>query len=88
VVLLAGNVMIFLTPGSESAVVGNMARHLGPGGTLVAGFSIRPGQLTVDEYDGLAASAGLSLVERWSTWDRDAWQAGDDYHVSLHRRSR
>jgi SAM-dependent methyltransferase len=85
VVLLAGNVMIFLTPGSESAVVANLVRHLAAGGAFVAGFSIRPGQLTVDQYDGLMAAAGLSLVERWSTWDRDPWRPGDDYQVSLHR---
>jgi SAM-dependent methyltransferase len=87
VVLAAGNVMIFLTPGSESAVVANLARHLAPDGALVAGFSLRPGQLGVEEYDRLAASAGLSLVERWSTWDRDPWNPGDDYQVSVHRRA-
>jgi SAM-dependent methyltransferase len=86
VVLLAGNVMIFVTPGSESAVVTNLSRHLAREGALVAGFSLRPGQLTVAEYDGLAASAGLSLVERWSTWDRDPWGADADYQVSVHRR--
>jgi SAM-dependent methyltransferase len=85
VVLLAGNVMIFLTPGSESAVVANLTRHLAPGGALVAGFSLRPGQLTVDVYDRLAAAAGLSVVERWSTWDRDLWRPGADYQLSVHR---
>ena len=86
VVLLAGNVMIFLTPGSERAVVANLTRHLARGGALVAGFSLRPGQLSVEEYDRLAASAGLSLVERWSTWERDPWGPGADYQVSVHRR--
>jgi SAM-dependent methyltransferase len=87
VVLLAGNVMIFLSPGSESAVVANLVRHLAPSGALIAGFSLRPGQLTVDQYDGLAAAAGLSLEERWSTWDRDPWRPGGDYQLSLHRRT-
>ncbi|MFI5168431.1 MAG: class I SAM-dependent methyltransferase [Thermoanaerobaculales bacterium] len=85
VALLAGNVMIFLTPGSESAVVANLTRHLAPGGALVAGFSLRPGQLTVDVYDRLAAAAGLSVGERWSTWDRDLWRPGADYQLSVHR---
>lgn len=85
VVLLAGNVMIFLTPGSESAVVANLTRHVARAGALVAGFSLRPGQLTVDEYDRLASAAGLSLVDRWSTWDRDPWEPGADYQVSVHR---
>ncbi len=86
VVLLAGNVMIFLTPDSESAVVANLTRHLARSGALVAGFSLRPGQLSVEEYDGLAASAGLSRVERWSTWDGDPWAPDADYQVSVHRR--
>ena len=85
-VVLAGNVMIFLTPGSEPAVVANMARHLRPGGFLVAGFQITPGQLTIERYDEIAGLAGLALAERWSTWDRDAWDARRDYAVSVHRR--
>jgi SAM-dependent methyltransferase len=87
VILLAGNVMIFLTPGTESAVVSNLARHLAPGGRLVAGFSLRPGQLTIADYDRLAAAAGLSLVERWSTWDRDPWTPQSDYQLSVHRKA-
>ena len=87
VVLLAGNVMIFLTPGTEGAVLANLARHLAPGGSLIAGFSLRPGQLTVEGYDRLAAAAGLLLVDRWSTWQRDPWRPGGDYQLSVHRRS-
>jgi SAM-dependent methyltransferase len=86
VILLAGNVMIFLTPGTEGVVITNLARHLAPGGHLIAGFSLRPGQLTVEEHDRLAAGAGLSLVDRWSTWDGDEWHPGADYQLSVHRR--
>ena len=39
VVALAGNVMIFVEPGTEAAVVANMARHLRDGGRLVAARS-------------------------------------------------
>ncbi|MEX0800898.1 MAG: hypothetical protein WD379_06760 [Dehalococcoidia bacterium] len=35
----------------------------------------------------IAANAGLALAERWSTWDRDAWDTGNDYAVSVHRRA-
>ena len=86
VILLAGNVMIFLTPGSEGAVVSNLARHLSPGGLLIAGFSLRPAQLTPAEHDRLAASAGLSLADRWATWDRDPWRPEADYQLSVHRK--
>ncbi|HUQ42675.1 MAG TPA: class I SAM-dependent methyltransferase [Candidatus Limnocylindrales bacterium] len=85
VVLMAGNVMIFLTPGTEQSVVANMARHLTSDGVLIAGFSLRHGQLTVDAFDRLAASAGLHLADRWATWERDAWTRVSDYQVSAHR---
>ena len=85
-VVMAGNVMIFLAPGSEPAVVANIARHLRPGGLLIAGFQIMPGQLTVKRYDEIAGLAGLAFAERWSTWDRDTWDARHDYAVSVHRR--
>ena len=78
-IVMAGNVMIFLEPGTEAAVVANMARHLAPGGVLIAGFQLMPGRLTLDEYDEMAAAAGLTLAERWATWDREAWVAGGEY---------
>ncbi len=40
VVVMAGNVMIFVEPGTEAAVVANMARHVVPGGHLIAGFQL------------------------------------------------
>ena len=84
VILLAGNVMIFLTPGTEAAVVANLVKHLAPGGRLVAGFSLR-GQLTVEEYQRIVAAAGPSLEELWSTWDREPWGPNADYQLSVHR---
>ncbi len=85
VAVMAGNVMIFLAPGSEQAVVANVARHLTPGGFLIAGFQIIPDQLTIERYDEIASLAGLALAERWSTWDRDTWDASHDYAVSVHQ---
>ena len=85
VVLLAGNVMIFLAPGSEERVMGELVDRLAPGGLLVAGFSIRPGRLPLAEYDRVTAGAGLESVARFSTWDREPYDGGD-YAVSVHRR--
>jgi SAM-dependent methyltransferase len=85
VVVMAGNVMIFLAPGTEAAVVANLARHLAPAGSLVAGFSLEPGRLDLAAYDAHAGAAGLVLAERWATWDRQPF-AGGDYAVSVHRR--
>lgn len=85
VVLLAGNVMIFLAPGTEERVMGELVDRLAPGGLLVAGFSIRPDRLSLAEYDRVAAGAGLESVARFATWDREPYDGGD-YAVSVHRR--
>lgn len=89
-IVLAGNVMIYLTPGTEAAVVANMARHLTPGGLLVAAFELTPpawSKLTLPLYDQVAAAAGLTLVERWATWERAPWLPSSSYAVSVHRLS-
>ena len=83
VVVLAGNVMIFLAPGTEAAVVANLARHLAPGAALVAGFQLDRG-LDLAAYDQHTADAGLILDERWATWDRQPYDGGS-YAVSVHR---
>ncbi|HEY2428303.1 MAG TPA: class I SAM-dependent methyltransferase [Acidimicrobiales bacterium] len=85
VVVAAGNVMIFLTPGTELAALATIARHVVPGGLVVTGFQLRPGGLAVGDYDAMAAAAGLERLERWSTWERAPFVAGGDYAVSLHR---
>lgn len=84
VVVLAGNVLIFLAPGSEQQVMVNLVRHVAPGGVVIAGFELDPGRLSVARYDELAAAAGLQLIERWSTWDRRAWDAHGGYVLSVH----
>jgi SAM-dependent methyltransferase len=84
-IVMAGNAMIFLEPGSEGRVVANLARHLAAGGRLVAGFQLAPGRLTLAGYDALTAAAGLELEERWATWDCLVWSPGDTYAVSVHR---
>jgi ubiquinone/menaquinone biosynthesis C-methylase UbiE len=81
----AGNVMIFVQLGTEAAVVGNLARVLRPRGLLLAGFQLGR-QLPIERYDELCRVAGLDLVERWATWERQPYGDGD-YAVSLHRRS-
>lgn len=83
--LLAGNVMIFLTPGTEAPVVARMAAVLRPGGLLVAGFSLLPDRLDLRAYDAAASATGLKPLDRWATWDREPY-AGGDYAVSVHRQ--
>jgi SAM-dependent methyltransferase len=85
-VVLAGNVLIFVTPGTEGEVVSNLAGHLAPRGRLIAGYSLRPGGFSVAAHDDLARQAGLVLEERWSTWDRRPFDRQSLYAVSVHRR--
>jgi SAM-dependent methyltransferase len=83
--LMAGNVAIFLQPGTEGAVLRGVSDRLVPGGLLVAGFSIRPNRLSLNRYDELAERADLQPVVRWATWSRDPFTGGD-YAVSVHRK--
>ena len=58
VVVMAGNVLIFVPAGAEGDVVANAARWLSPGGRLVTGYSVRPGGFGPAQHDALAARAG------------------------------
>ncbi len=88
VVVMAGNVLIFVRPGTEGDVIANAARWLEPGGRLVAGYTLQRGGFGPADHDTLAARAGLELEDRWSTWDRHPFSQHDDYAVSVHRRRR
>jgi len=83
-VLLAGNVMIFVEPGTELGVLSNLVGRLAPGGFLVAGFSVQPEGLTAERYGDIAATAGLRPVARWATWAREPFEGGD-YAVFAHQ---
>lgn len=89
VVVMAGNVIPFVTDLAESMV--NVARHAG--GIVVCGFGYDRGHLPpgapvvpLPSYDEACAAAGLDLVERWSTWDKQPFD-DNGYAVSVHRRA-
>lgn len=82
--VLAGNVMIFVAPGSEGEVLARLAAHLVPGGLVIAGFQVRGDRLALADYDARASAAGLAYVDRYATWDGGPYDAGD-YAVSVHR---
>lgn len=83
-VVMAGNVLLFVVAGTEASVVERLSRHLAPGGRLVAGFSLDAG-LGLAEYDAMASAAGLDLEARFATWDRTPFAPGAAYAVSVHR---
>jgi ubiquinone/menaquinone biosynthesis C-methylase UbiE len=84
-VVMAGNIILFVQPGTESAVVAGAARHVAPGGHLIAGFSLGRG-VTADEWDAWCTDAGLRPIERYSTWDGDPWDDDGNYLVAVATR--
>ena len=86
-VVLAGNVVVYLTEGTETAVVARLAGWLRPGGVLVAGFATDRHIGTAD-HDRWCRAAGLEPVRARATWAVEAPPPGpgDDYAVLVHRR--
>ena len=98
VVLLAGNVVPLLAPGTLPAVVAHLAAHLEPGGLVVAGFGTDVAHLPrgcpvtpLAEWDAALAAAGLVVRERFSSWDAEPWAEDGEragYAVSVHSAAR
>jgi SAM-dependent methyltransferase len=83
--VLAGNVLLFTPPGTEAAVLANVAEAVRPGGIVIAGFSLQPGGYDLGRLDTDASAAGLTLLDRWATWDRQPYTEGN-YAVSAFTR--
>jgi 2-polyprenyl-3-methyl-5-hydroxy-6-metoxy-1,4-benzoquinol methylase len=84
VVVLAGNVPLFCPIATRTALVAACAAHVTPGGMMVAGFELERGY-ELGDYDAACETAGLTLQDRWSTWDGQPLLREDTYAVSLHR---
>jgi SAM-dependent methyltransferase len=80
VVVLAGNVVPYVAAERRARAVAACARHVAPGGRLVAGFTLRAGWPTLADYDGWT---GMRLDDRFATWDRQPYDGGP-YAVSVH----
>ncbi|MBA2445244.1 MAG: class I SAM-dependent methyltransferase [Nocardioidaceae bacterium] len=91
-VLAVGNVIPLLAPGTEAATLVQLAAHVDDGGVLVTGLGLDPAHLPLEsapfglvEYDAWCEQAGLLLVDRFATWDRQPY-GGGCYAVSVHHR--
>lgn len=85
VVVAAGNVVVFLSPGTEQDVVRRLAAALRPGGLLVCGW--QTDRLARATWDDWAADAGLEPVARWATWDAEPFTDDATWCVSVDRRA-
>ena len=93
-VLLAGNVVPLLAPGTLLAAMERIAAHAEPGGLVVAGFGLDAAHLPagipvtpLEDYDRACTVADLSFIRRYSTWDKEPWRPDSGYVVSIHRRN-
>lgn len=82
--VLAGNVLVFVAPGTEEAVLRRVAAHLRPDGVVVAGFGTDRGYPVAD-LDRHASAAGLRLEQRFATWDLRPWRDDASFAVSVFR---
>lgn len=82
-VVAAGNVTVFLDPGSEPTVVRRLAAHLTPGGLLVSGW--RTDRLALPVYEEWVRGAGLTPVVRHATWSGEPWHDAATWCVAVDR---
>jgi SAM-dependent methyltransferase len=82
--LLAGNVLVFVGPGTERQVLARVAAHVKPGGPIVTGFHLNRDYALAD-FDADCAAVGLIREHRFATWDLRAWHDDADWAVTVLR---
>lgn len=83
--VLAGNVVLFIAPGTEADVLSSVARHVADDGPIVVGFHTNR-HLELSAFDDAVHAAGLRVEHRFATWDLRAWHEDADFAVSVLRR--
>lgn len=83
--MIVGNVMDFVPPGRRESVIERLAAHLGPEAFLVVGSRVDRG-FTPEALDAVLPRAGLTLEQRFSTYDLRPWRADAGFCVSIARR--
>ncbi|OZD78487.1 class I SAM-dependent methyltransferase [Rhodococcus sp. 05-339-2] len=81
----AGNVLVFMKPGTERAALERIWAHLTDGGVFVAGFATDR-EYTVDMLDADLVAAGFVLEHRFATWDLRPWHDDADWAVTVARK--
>lgn len=83
-IVCAGNVMVFLAPGTETDVLRAFRAHLAADGFAVVGFRVGD-ELPLADFDTAVAAAGLRIEHRFATWDLRAWHDDADFAVTVLR---
>ena len=88
VIVLSGNVILFVDPADRALVAPSLRAHVPVGGLVVQGMQLARTdgrQVGVEQLDSWMVGAGFELAERWATWDEDPWSLAADYVVSVHQ---
>ena len=95
VVLVAGNTIPLLEPGTLLDACERLGAHLRPGGVVVCGFGLDAAHLPGDcpptdlaEVDAAFGVLGLDPVGRYGTWDGRELDPADGYVVALYAEPR
>jgi SAM-dependent methyltransferase len=81
--VVAGNVMAFVAPDTETMVLRRIAAHLKPDGFAVVGF--HTDRYDMGAFDRHLAEAGFTLEHRFATWDLRPWRVDAEFAVSVLR---
>lgn len=79
----AGNVITYVTPGSEVEVLSTIRRHLAPDAPFITGFHVA--RLAVEDFDAYIHEAGFAVEQRFATWDLRPWTPLADFAVTIAR---
>jgi 2-polyprenyl-3-methyl-5-hydroxy-6-metoxy-1,4-benzoquinol methylase len=88
VIVLSGNVILFVEPADRPLVAPSLRAHVPVGGLVVQGMQLARTdgrRVGVEELDSWMLGARFTLTERWATWDDDPWSPAADYVVSVHQ---
>ncbi len=90
VIVLVGNVMVYLADGTETRVLRTVHDLLAPGGRVLVGFNVQKGPphsraYPREDFRSQVADAGLVVEHEFGTYDLAP--VGSDYLVAVLRRA-
>ena len=84
VIVVAGNVMVYVAPDTELMVLQQLASVLRPAGRAIVGFHTDR-HYSHDDLDQAAATVGWVREHRFGTWQCDPFDPRGDWATSVYR---